>query len=55
MALFTNEKLANPNFVQQVTPTSATGGSATAPPAAPVGYITIQVNGVAAKIPYYAV
>lgn len=38
----------------QVTATSATGGAATALPAEPVGYLTLTINGVAAKIPYYA-
>ena len=54
MATFTNEKLANPNFVQQVVPTTANAGSATLP-ANPVGFIPIQVNGVNYKIPFYAV
>ena len=54
MATFTNEKLAKPNFVQQVTPTTANAGSATLP-ANPVGFISIQVNGVDYKLPYYAV
>jgi hypothetical protein len=34
--------------------TSATGGAATALPAAPVGYIAVNINGTGAKIPYYA-
>lgn len=33
--------------------TSATGGSATALPAQPQGYLTVFINGVARKIPYY--
>lgn len=36
-----------------VTSTSATGGSATALPAQPVGYVEIEVNGVVKKIAYY--
>lgn len=35
------------------TSTSATGGSATALPAQPVGYVEIKVGGVTKKIPYY--
>lgn len=35
------------------TSTSATGGSATALPAQPVGYVEVQVNGVTKKMPYY--
>jgi hypothetical protein len=34
--------------------TSATGGAATAPPAQPVGYIAVNVNGTDRRIPYYA-
>jgi len=33
--------------------TSATGGGATVLPAAPVGYIAVNINGTGAKIPYY--
>lgn len=36
-----------------VTSTSATGGSATALPAQPVGYVEIEVSGVVKKIAYY--
>lgn len=35
------------------TSTSATGGSATALPAQPVGYVEVQVGGVTKKIAYY--
>ncbi len=38
----------------QTTANSATGGAATALPAAPLGYLTLTINGTAAKIPYYA-
>jgi hypothetical protein len=34
--------------------TSATGGSATALPAQPQGYLTVVLNGTARKLPYYA-
>jgi hypothetical protein len=34
--------------------TSATGGSATALPAQPVGYLTVVLNGTARKLPYYS-
>lgn len=34
--------------------TSATGGAATALPAAPAGYIAVNINGIGAKIPYYS-
>jgi len=38
-----------------VTSTSATGGSASALPAKPVGYWTVQIPGVGTqKIPYYS-
>ena len=37
------------------TATSATGGSASALPAAPLGYLTQVINGQTVKIPYYAV
>ncbi len=33
---------------------SATAGAASALPAAPVGYIAVNINGVGAKIPYYS-
>lgn len=39
--------------VLATTSTSATGGSATALPAQPVGYKTEVINGVSRKIPYY--
>jgi hypothetical protein len=38
----------------QTTATSATGGAATALPAAPVGYLEVSINGTVRKIPYYA-
>ena len=34
--------------------TSATGGSATALPSQPQGYLTVVINGTSRKIPYYA-
>lgn len=41
-------------FAATVRTTSATGGAATALPALPDGYITIHMDGVNKKIPYYA-
>jgi hypothetical protein len=38
---------------QATTSTSATGGSASAVPADPAGYVTISINGNPFKIPYY--
>lgn len=54
MALFTGEQVPSPN-ITGTKATSATGGSASSLPAAPVGYITVQINGTLAKIPYYAI
>lgn len=36
------------------TATSATGGGASALPAAPVGYVIVNIGGTARKVPYYA-
>jgi hypothetical protein len=59
--------LASPTFtgaVTQETPsaltnattaTSATAGAATALPSAPLGYLTMTLNGVQVKLPYYNV
>jgi hypothetical protein len=41
------------NLAGVTTTTSATGGSASALPTDPVGYVTISIAGVAHKIPYY--
>ena len=38
-----------------ITTTSATGGSATALPAQPAGYMEIALNGTTIKVPYYGV
>jgi len=42
-------------FPQQVgtTATTATGGSASALPSTPAGYMNVTLNGVTVKIPYY--
>ena len=41
------------NFGTHTTSSSATAGGASALPATPSGYVTIQVNGSTKKIPYY--
>ncbi len=41
------------NFTSHTTSTSASAGGASALPATPSGYVTIQVNGSNKKIPYY--
>ncbi len=41
-------------LTSQTTATTATAGAASALPATPAGYLTLTINGTAAKIPYYA-
>lgn len=46
--------LSNVALSSAVSTTSATAGGATALPATPQGYITVNINGTDRKIPYYA-
>lgn len=52
-----NEKVAldanGLRLLNHTNSTSATAGGATALPATPQGYVTVNINGVARKIPYY--
>jgi hypothetical protein len=41
------------NLSSHTTSASATAGGASALPATPSGYVTVQVNGSNKKIPYY--
>ena len=45
--------LSNPNLVNMTVATSAIAGANGAAPAQVAGYITVPINGVAQKIPYY--
>lgn len=58
MSLFRKEQLADPQLQFQdasLLSASATAGTVQAVPATVKGYIVVQINGVAQKIPYFNV
>ena len=47
-------QLPNLSLTSAITTSSATSGSASALPATPTGYLSLDVNGTAIKLPYYS-